>query len=217
MTPTGSARSSWRTSICPWVQDCRSLPERFFVSGTWAISTISCWLGRSAASRWACGWPACPTGRAAWLRPSKIFSPLSQGHRNASRRTFCQELAWSKMRSLRGFTMATTSQSSAPARPGVFSASNIVLFLVCLMYGLTYIDRINVNTAGPVLQKDLHLDASQLGWVFSAFGWAKAPLFPRQPGRCRTGQRRQDVATFRGSRTHSPDLATPSLHLWWRG
>src|SRR5262249_59927199 len=50
--------------------------------------------------------------------------------------------------------------------------SNIVLFLVCLMYGLTYIDRINVNTAGPVLQKDLHLSASQLGWVFSAFGWA---------------------------------------------
>jgi MFS family permease len=68
--------------------------------------------------------------------------------------------------------MATTSQSPAPARPGIFSASNIVLFLVCLMYGLTYIDRINVNTAGPVLQKDLHLDASQLGWVFSAFGWA---------------------------------------------
>ena len=68
--------------------------------------------------------------------------------------------------------MATTSQSSAPARPGVFSAGNIVLLLVCLMYGLTYIDRINVNTAGPVLQKDLHLDASQLGWVFSAFGWA---------------------------------------------
>src|SRR6516225_591629 len=68
--------------------------------------------------------------------------------------------------------MATASQSAAPTRSGVFSASNTVLFLVCLMYGLTYIDRINVNTAGPVLQKDLHLDASQLGWVFSAFGWA---------------------------------------------
>src|SRR5262249_59691496 len=62
------------------------------------------------------------------------------------------------------------------SRPGIlkrtFSAPNAVLLLVCLMYGLTYIDRINVNTAGPVLQKDLHLDPSQLGWVFSAFGWA---------------------------------------------
>jgi MFS family permease len=57
-------------------------------------------------------------------------------------------------------------------RPRLFSATNIVLFLVCLMYGLTYIDRINVNTAGPVFQHDLHLSTVQLGWVFSAFGWA---------------------------------------------
>lgn len=54
----------------------------------------------------------------------------------------------------------------------MFSASNIVLLLICVMYGLTYIDRINVNTASLVFQKDLHFNASQLGWVFSAFGWA---------------------------------------------
>ena len=48
--------------------------------------------------------------------------------------------------------------------------------MVCLMYGLTYIDRINVNTAGPSLQRDLHLSTVQLGWVFSAFGWAYLAL-----------------------------------------
>jgi MFS family permease len=71
-------------------------------------------------------------------------------------------------------TPALKSDSGYPSAglQGVFSAPNGVLFLVCLMYALTYIDRINVNTAGPVLQKDLHLNASQLGWVFSAFGWA---------------------------------------------
>src|SRR5215470_10677025 len=68
--------------------------------------------------------------------------------------------------------MATASQPAVPRSPGLFSTSNIVLFLICLMYGLTYIDRIKVNTAGPVLQKELHLDAAQLAWVFSAFGWA---------------------------------------------
>jgi MFS family permease len=74
--------------------------------------------------------------------------------------------------------MATPSVKSESSYPSVglmeriFSAPNMVLFLVCLMYALTYIDRINVNTAGPVLQKDLHLSSSQLGWVFSAFGWA---------------------------------------------
>src|ERR1700694_584609 len=77
-------------------------------------------------------------------------------------------------------TMATPSlksgSGSAGLLPRIFSASNMVLFLVCLMYGLTYIDRINVNTAGPVLQADLHLSTSQLGWVFSAFGWAYLAL-----------------------------------------
>ncbi|HEU4413587.1 MAG TPA: MFS transporter [Candidatus Angelobacter sp.] len=53
-----------------------------------------------------------------------------------------------------------------------FCSSNLVLLMVCLMYGLTYIDRINVNTAGPSIQKDLHLNTYELGWVFSAFGWA---------------------------------------------
>ncbi|MGC2694974.1 MAG: MFS transporter [Candidatus Angelobacter sp.] len=58
----------------------------------------------------------------------------------------------------------------------MFSSTNLVLLMVCLMYGLTYIDRINVNTAGPVFQKELHLNTSQLGWVFSAFGWAYLAL-----------------------------------------
>lgn len=67
-----------------------------------------------------------------------------------------------------------TSGSSTPGRASerVFSATKNVLWLICLMYALTYIDRINVNTAGPVFQKDLHLSTYQLGWVFSAFGWA---------------------------------------------
>jgi MFS family permease len=53
-----------------------------------------------------------------------------------------------------------------------FSSTNLVLLMICLMYGLTYIDRINVATAGPVFQKELHLSANQLGSVLSAFGWA---------------------------------------------
>jgi len=52
----------------------------------------------------------------------------------------------------------------------------MVLLMICLMYALTYIDRINVNTAGPVFQKELHLSPSELGWVFSAFGWAYLAL-----------------------------------------
>jgi MFS family permease len=58
----------------------------------------------------------------------------------------------------------------------IFSSTNLVLFMVCLMYGLTYIDRINVATAGPVFQKELHLSGPQLGAVLGAFGWAYLAL-----------------------------------------
>src|SRR5215470_14925466 len=75
--------------------------------------------------------------------------------------------------------MTTPSMNADPASATapsplqkIFSASNIVLFMVCLMYALTYIDRINVNTASLVFQQQLHLDAARLGWIFSAFGWA---------------------------------------------
>jgi sugar phosphate permease len=69
---------------------------------------------------------------------------------------------------------APVAEPSLLAR--VFCSTNLVLLMVCLMYALTYIDRINVNTAGPVFQKELHLTTAQLGWVFSAFGWAYLAL-----------------------------------------
>src|SRR6202521_414186 len=74
-------------------------------------------------------------------------------------------------------TLTSSSSPGSGSLPRrIFSTPNMVLFMVCLMYGLTYIDRINVNTAGPVFQKDLHLSTYQLGWVFSAFGWAYLAL-----------------------------------------
>ena len=57
----------------------------------------------------------------------------------------------------------------APSR--AFSATAMVLVLICVMYGLTYIDRINVSTAAGVFQKELHLTNTQVGLVFSAFAY----------------------------------------------
>jgi len=39
------------------------------------------------------------------------------------------------------------------------------------MYGLTYIDRVNVSTAASVFKKDLNLSNAQVGLVFSAFAY----------------------------------------------
>jgi sugar phosphate permease len=52
-----------------------------------------------------------------------------------------------------------------------FSATTTVLILICLMYGITYIDRVNVSTASSVFQRELHLSNMQVGLVFSAFAY----------------------------------------------
>jgi sugar phosphate permease len=59
----------------------------------------------------------------------------------------------------------------AATHPRAFSASTLVLVLICVMYGITYIDRNNVSTVATVLQRDLHLTNTQFGLVFSAFAY----------------------------------------------
>jgi sugar phosphate permease len=44
-----------------------------------------------------------------------------------------------------------------------------VLLLLCLMYLITYIDRVNIATAAPFMQKDLGLSNTELGMALSAF------------------------------------------------
>jgi sugar phosphate permease len=44
-----------------------------------------------------------------------------------------------------------------------------ILVLLCLMYFITYIDRVNFSTAGNVIQSTFQLSNAQFGQVFSAF------------------------------------------------
>jgi MFS family permease len=50
-------------------------------------------------------------------------------------------------------------------------ATTIVLGLLCLMYFITYIDRVNVATAASSIRLELNLSNRQLGFVFSAFAY----------------------------------------------
>lgn len=54
------------------------------------------------------------------------------------------------------------------------SASNMVLFLLCLMYFVTYLDRVNIATAGGEIMKDLGLSNTQFGLILSAFAYPYA-------------------------------------------
>jgi MFS family permease len=46
-----------------------------------------------------------------------------------------------------------------------------VLALLCAMYFITYVDRVNVSTAAIEFSKDFHLSNTQVGLVFSAFAY----------------------------------------------
>ncbi|ACB97082.1 MFS transporter [Beijerinckia indica] len=50
-------------------------------------------------------------------------------------------------------------------------ATHGVLALLCVMYFLTYVDRVNIGTAASGIQRDLGLTNIQLGFVFSAFAY----------------------------------------------
>jgi MFS family permease len=52
-----------------------------------------------------------------------------------------------------------------------FRASNIVLVLLCAMYFLTYLDRVNIGAAAAPIKAQFHLTNTQLGLVFSGFAY----------------------------------------------
>src|ERR1700737_5178673 len=58
-------------------------------------------------------------------------------------------------------------------RPRALRATNIVLGLLCLMYFLTYIDRVNISTvvASNEFLREIQLTKVQIGFVFSAFAY----------------------------------------------
>jgi MFS family permease len=55
-----------------------------------------------------------------------------------------------------------------------FSASDRVLSILCLMYLILYVDRVNISTAAPLIKAELGLSNTELGLVFSAFAYPYA-------------------------------------------
>jgi MFS family permease len=51
------------------------------------------------------------------------------------------------------------------------TATGTVLGLLCAMYAITYVDRVNIATAASDIQRELALSNTQLGFVFSAFAY----------------------------------------------
>ena len=57
------------------------------------------------------------------------------------------------------------------------AAKRLVLLVTCAVF-INYIDRGNLSTAAPLLQDELHLSASQLGFLLSAFFYGYVACMP---------------------------------------
>src|SRR3954470_23152116 len=62
------------------------------------------------------------------------------------------------------------------ARRPALQIRHVMLFLLCLMYFIAYIDRVNISVAAPALRHELGLTPIQLGFVFSAFAYPYAGM-----------------------------------------
>lgn len=52
----------------------------------------------------------------------------------------------------------------------------LILAVMCLMYFIAYIDRVNIAVAGPLIKQEFGLSPTQLGIVFSAFAYPYAAM-----------------------------------------
>jgi sugar phosphate permease len=59
-----------------------------------------------------------------------------------------------------------------PARPS--RGRWYILLLISVMYLITYLDRVNISTAAPLISKEYGFDNITMGYIFSAFVWAYA-------------------------------------------
>ena len=59
---------------------------------------------------------------------------------------------------------------------GKFKVRHLILAVMCLLYFVAYIDRVNISVAGPFIRKEFGLTPTELGLVFSAFAYPYAAM-----------------------------------------
>jgi sugar phosphate permease len=70
--------------------------------------------------------------------------------------------------------MLNESSNRAAVAQRPTRARHVVLALIVAAYVITYMDRVNISSAMPVIQRDLGLSAVAVGWIFSSFRWGYA-------------------------------------------
>jgi ACS family glucarate transporter-like MFS transporter len=69
-------------------------------------------------------------------------------------------------------TAATTIAEPTAKEAKATRVRFLIVAMLFVMTAVNYADRATIAIAGPAVSKDLGLDAVQMGYIFSAFGWA---------------------------------------------
>jgi ACS family D-galactonate transporter-like MFS transporter len=59
---------------------------------------------------------------------------------------------------------------------GRVKVRHAILLLLCVMYFIAYVDRVNISVAAPALKREFALTPTQLGLIFSAFAYPYAAM-----------------------------------------
>ncbi len=61
--------------------------------------------------------------------------------------------------------------AQAPSRPRLINATTWMTIILSSMYGIMYLDRVNISVAAKDMMKEFSLSNVQIGLAFSAFSW----------------------------------------------
>jgi MFS family permease len=63
------------------------------------------------------------------------------------------------------------STAAAPRARSLFSAHTVVTTMLCVLFAIMYLDRVNISAAAAPLKAHFNLSNTEMGLAFSAFSW----------------------------------------------
>ena len=64
------------------------------------------------------------------------------------------------------------STAAAPRARSLFSAHTVVTTMLCVLFAIMYLDRVNISAAAAPLKAHFNLTNTEMGLAFSAFSWS---------------------------------------------
>jgi MFS family permease len=67
---------------------------------------------------------------------------------------------------------AVSTVAAAPRARSLFSAHTVVTTMLCVLFAIMYLDRVNISAAAAPLKTHFNLTNTEMGLAFSAFSWS---------------------------------------------